>query len=421
MTDTTASPTPAPPAASRASIAFVLVTVTLDVLAIGIVVPVLPKLVETFLGGDTAKAAAVFGLMSMTWALMQLLSSPVLGALSDTYGRRPVLLLSNLALGLDYVLMALAPTLAWLFVGRVLAGIAAATFSTATAYIADVTAPEKRAAAFGMIGAAFGVGFVIGPALGGILGAYDPRLPFWVAAGLSLANAAYGYFILPESLPPQNRAPFTIKRASLTTSIRLLFAEPKRRPIAIALFLYQLAHAALPAVFVLFAAHRFGWTTVEIGLVLALVGICWGVVQAGLVGPLVARLGALRTLQLGLLMGILGFIVQAWTLSPWVYIAGIPFFSLWVVTVPAAMQILSAEIGADAQGQLQGANASLHSIGSLIGPLLFSGAFAWGIGPGMPAAYAGAPFAIAAVLLAVGLAVLLQATRRGQLGSEPSA
>ncbi len=387
--------------ASRASVAFILVTVTLDVLAIGMVIPVLPKLVESFVAGDTSRAAVMFGYMSLTFALMQFVFSPLLGALSDTYGRRPVLLFSNFGLGLDYVLMAMAPALSWLFIARAMSGIAAATFSTATAYIADVTPADKRAGAFGMIGAAFGVGFVIGPALGGILGSVDAHLPFWTAAGLSLANALFGYFVLPESLAPENRVPFRFKSASPLGAMRFLFGEAKFAGLSTVLFFFHLAHAVLPSVFVLFAGYRFGWGPREVGMVLALVGVCSAVVQAVLTRIAVARLGAPVTLMIGIVAGVAGFLVQGVTTTPWIYIVGIPIFSLWGFISPAVMQLLSARAGADAQGQLQGANASLMSIANLSGPLIFSQIFAAAIanGPGSP--WAGAPFLLAAMMLMI--------------------
>ena len=386
---------------SRASVTFVLVTVTLDVLAIGLVIPVLPKIVEGFLGGDTSRAATVFGLMSVAWAAMQLMFSPILGAVSDTYGRRPVLLFSNLGLGIDYVLMALAPNLAWLFAARIISGIAAATFSTATAYIADVTPPDKRAGAFGMIGAAFGIGFVLGPALGGVLGAIDPHLPFWVAAGLSLANALYGYFVLPESLAPANRAPFKFKSANPAGALMLLFGQARFAGISTVLFFYHLAHGVLSSVFVLFAGYRFGWGPREVGFVLAIVGVCSAIVQAVLTRHAVARFGAPTTLMIGLLAGIVGFAVQGLTTSPVIYMLGIPLFSLWWFISPAAMQILSSRVGPDQQGQLQGASSSLMSIANLAGPLIFTQIFAAAIASGPGAPWAGAPFLLASVLLGV--------------------
>ncbi len=386
---------------SRASVAFILVTVTLDVLAIGLVIPVLPKLVESFVGGNTSHAARIFGYMSLTFALMQFVFSPVLGALSDAYGRRPVLLISNVGLGLDYALMAMAPALSWLFIARAMSGIAAATFSTATAYIADVTPADQRAGAFGMIGAAFGIGFVIGPAVGGLLGAIDPHLPFWTAAGLSLANAVFGFFILPESLPKAQRAPFKFKSANPVGAMKLLFGNPNFAGLSSILLFFHLAHAVLPSVFVLFAGYRFGWGTGEVGLILALVGVCGALVQAVLTRMAVERLGAATTLKIGIAAGVIGFTIQGIVTTPWLYVVGIPIFSLWGFISPAVMQLLSARAGADAQGRLQGANASLMSFANLTGPLIFTQIFALAVanGPGSP--WAGAPFLLAAALLLI--------------------
>lgn len=389
----------------RASVAFILFTVTLDVLAIGLVIPVLPKLVEAFTG-STSRAAAAFGWMSASWALMQLVFSPIAGALSDTYGRRPILLGSNFGLGIDYILMALAPNLAWLFVGRVISGIMAATFSTATAYIADVTPADKRAAAFGMIGAAFGIGFVLGPALGGLLGTYDPRLPFWVAAGLSVSNACYGYFILPESLAKENRAPFRLKSANPIGAFKLLQADPLLARLGVVMFFYYLAHAALPAVFVLFMSYRFGWGTWEVGMVLAAVGVFSAIVQAGLIRLAIDKFGAHKTMLVGIVAGIVGLLVQGMTSSPLVYCLGIPIFVIWGLITPSAQQLMTARLGADRQGQLQGANASLMSIANLIGPIFFAQVFSWAVAePSRGTALAGLPFVLAALLLVVALVV----------------
>lgn len=394
-----------PAGSRRASVAFILFTVTLDVLAIGLVIPVLPKLVEAFTG-DTSRAAAAFGLMSATWALMQLVCSPIAGALSDTYGRRPILLGSNFGLGIDYIVMALAPNLAWLFAGRVVSGIMAATFSTATAYIADVTPPDKRAASFGMIGAAFGIGFVLGPAIGGLLGAYDPRLPFWVAAGLSLANACYGYFVLPESLATENRAPFRLKSANPVGAFRLLKSDPLLLRLGIVMFFYYLAHAALPAVFVLFMGYRFGWGTWEVGMVLAAVGVFSAIVQAGLIRIAIDKFGARTTMLIGIAAGIAGLMIQGITASPLVYCLGIPIFVIWGLITPSAQQLMTARLGADRQGQLQGANSSLMSIANLLGPIFFSQVFSWAVAePQRGAALAGLPFVLAALLLVVAFIV----------------
>lgn len=238
-------------------------------LALGMSLPVLPRLVVDFLGGDTARAAEIYGLFGTVWALMQFVCAPLLGALSDRFGRRPVILLSNLALGLDYVLMALAPTLGWLFVGRVISGITASSFSTAGAYVADVTPPERRAAGFGMLGAAFGLGFILGPALGGVLGAVDPRLPFWVAAAFSLLNFLYGLFVLPEPLPEARRAPFSWRRANPVGALTLLRSHPALMGLAAVHFMHRVAHDVLPSTFVLYTSYRYAWDERMVGVTLA--------------------------------------------------------------------------------------------------------------------------------------------------------
>src|SRR5262245_53114524 len=284
----------------RAAFIFIFITVALDMLSLGMIMPVLPKLVESFMGGDTARAAEIFGVFGTAWALMQFLFSPMLGAMSDSYGRRPVVLISNFGLGLDYVLMALAPNLWWLFAGRVISGISAATIATSYAYVTDVTPAEQRAAKFGMLGAAFGLGFVLGPALGGVLGTVDPRMPFWVAAGLSLLNGLYGLFVLPESLPRDKRIGFEWRRANPVGSLKLLRSHPELSGLAVAEFLAALAHVVLPSVWVLYAGYRYGWDERAVGLSLAVVGICAIIVQAGLVGPVVKAFGERRALIFGL-------------------------------------------------------------------------------------------------------------------------
>ena len=391
---------PSPP--RRAAVAFILVTVLLDVMAMGIVIPVLPRLVETMAGGDTAQAARIFGVFGFAWALMQFVVSPVQGALSDHFGRRPLILLSNLGLGLDHMLCALAPNLIWLFIGRVISGICAASFSTANAYIADVTPPEERAAKFGLIGAAFGVGFVLGPAIGGLLGAADPRLPFWVAAGLSLANAAYGYFVLPESLAADKREPFSWSKASPLGALRLLRQHRQLLGLAAIMFLDFLAHAVLPAVSVLYAGYRYGWTERDIGLLLAFVGVCSAVVQAGLIKPAIARFGERPTLLAGLLFGALGFAVYGLAPTGLVFMAAVPIQALWGLANSPLQSIMTRHVSASEQGQLQGANSSLMGLASMIGPILFTQVFAWAIAgspKGMSGGLAGLPFLLAAALV----------------------
>src|SRR5215471_13661320 len=339
----------------RAAFAFVFVTVLLDMLAIGIIIPVLPKLVVDFLGGDTGEAARVYGLFGTVWALMQFAFSPIQGALSDRFGRRPVILISNVGLGLDYVVMALAPSLNWLFLGRVISGITAASISTSYAYVADVTPPGERAARFGLLGAAFGVGFVLGPALGGLTGGIDPRLPFWIAAGLSLANALYGLFVLPESLPRERRAQFEWRRANPLGSLKLLRSHRELLGLASINFLGQVAHAVLPSVTVLYMGYRYGWDERTIGLVMAGVGICAMVVQGALIGPVVRRFGERSALIAGLLFGTVGFAAYGIAATGTMFLIGVPLMALWGFANPAALGLMSRRVGAQEQGQVQGA------------------------------------------------------------------
>jgi DHA1 family tetracycline resistance protein-like MFS transporter len=402
----------APLGGRQAALAFIFVTIVLDILALGIVIPVLPHLVEDFLGGDTAGAAKVYGLFGTVWALMQFVSMPVLGALSDRFGRRRVILLSNLGLGLDYILMALAPNLAWLFVGRVISGITAASISTGMAYIADVTPPERRAASFGKVGMAFGLGFVLGPAIGGILGGVDPRLPFWAAAAFSLANALYGLFVLPESLAPEKRRPFEWRRANPLGSLRLLRSHPELSGLAVVMFLSNLAHAALPATFVLYAAYRYGWDERAVGFVLASVGICSAIVQGAIVGTAVRRLGERRVLLTGLACGAVGFFCYGLAPTGALFMAAVPVVALWGLASPAAQGLMTRHIGPTEQGALQGASGSIMGIATMIGPALFAGTFAYFIGAGTRWHLPGAAFMLAALLLAAGAVVAARTTAR---------
>jgi DHA1 family tetracycline resistance protein-like MFS transporter len=342
---------------------------------------------------------------------MQFVFSPVLGALSDRHGRRPILLFSTLGLGLDYVLMAVAPNLVWLFVGRVISGITAATFSTANAYIADVTPPEKRAGAFGLVGAAFGIGFVLGPAVGGIAGDIDPRLPFWIAAALTLANFAYGALVLPESLPVERRMAFRWARANPVGSLRLLSEHRELLGLAGVAFLFHLAHVVLPAVAVLYTSYRYGWDNKTMGLMLAAVGVASGIVQAGLVKPTVERIGERATLLLGLLCGVAGFTLYGLASTGALFWAGIPILALWGMGNAAAMGLMSRLVSGSEQGQLQGANSSLMALAGLLGPGLFSQAFAHSIAPDAAWHLPGAPFLLAAAMLVAAAALAWRVTR----------
>jgi DHA1 family tetracycline resistance protein-like MFS transporter len=395
----------------RAAFAFIFVTVALDMLALGVMIPVLPKLIVQLEGGDIAQAAAVTGGFGFVWNAMQFLFSPLVGALSDRFGRRPVVLLSNLGLGLDYILMALAPNLAWLFVGRVVSGITAASFSTATAYIADITPAEGRARLFGMIGAAFGLGFIVGPALGGALGTVSLRLPFWVAAGLSLTNAAYGFFVLPESLPADRREKLVWAKANPLGSIDLLRSQPAMLGLALVVFLDYVAHESLPSCFVLYADYRYGWGEGRIGAVLAAVGFTTAAVQALLVGPMVRALGERRALLLGTGFGVAAFAAYGAAPTGALFMVGIPFAALWGIAAPAMQTLLTRRVGPSEQGRLQGALGSLRGIGGMIGPILFTQTLAAAIRPGAALVVPGAPYLLAAALLVVCVAWAAWTTR----------
>lgn len=398
----------------KAAVIFIFITVTLDMLALGLIAPVLPKLVLNFLGGDAPSAAKMFGVFGTVFALMQFVFSPVLGVLSDRFGRRPVILLSNLGLGLDYIVMALAPTLGWLFLGRVISGITAASISTGTAYVSDVVAPEKRAGAFAMIGAAFGVGFVLGPALGGLLGNSDPRLPFWVAGGLSLANALYGFLVLPESLSPEKRQAFTFRRANPVGALVLLRSHPELFQLATIQFIGYVAHEVFN-VWALYAIFRYGWKEGTIGLSLALVGACSIVISVGMVRPIVSRLGERRTLYIGQFFGAFGMVLAGLARTSLFFFLSIPVMMLWTISSPAAQGMMTRRVSESEQGELQGAISSLASLAWIIGPGLFTCTFAFFIDQNHGWNIPGAPWYLGGFLLFVAMAL---ATRIPRLPKE---
>ena len=394
-----------PSGARGAAVAFIFVTILLDTLALGVIVPVLPKLVESFVDNDTANAARIFGLFGTVWALMQFLFSPILGGLSDRFGRRPVVLLSNLGLALDYVVMALAPSLSWLFVGRVISGVTSESISTSFAYIADITPAERRAAVFGKVGAAFGAGFILGPALGGLLGGMNPRLPFWVAAGFGFANTLYGLLILPESLPLDRRSPFRWRNANPLGALHLLRADRILAGLSIANFFAQMAHVVLPSTFVLYATYRYGWDARTVGLTLAMVGIGAMAVQGVGIGPIVRRFGERRALLLGLGCGAIGFLIFGVAPTGSLFWLGIPVMAFWGVAGAATQGVMTQLVAPDQQGRLQGATSSVQSISQLVGPFPFTLTFAYFIGAQAPASLPGAPFLLASALLVLALLI----------------
>jgi MFS transporter, DHA1 family, tetracycline resistance protein len=404
----------------KAALTFIFVTVLIDMLAFGMIIPVLPVLVQDFVGGDTARAAEVYGVFGTAWALMQLIFSPIQGSLSDHFGRRAVILISCAGLGLDFILMALAPNLWWLLAGRVISGITAASFSTAGAYISDVTPPEKRAASFGIIGAAFGVGFVLGPALGGLLGAISPRLPFWASAFMALANVCWGLFVLPESLPKEKRVAFSWRNANPLGALRLLRSHPMLAGLAVSYFLINLAHVVLPSTTVLYMHYRFGWDTRAVGLLLAGVGISSLIVQGLLVKPAVNWLKERRALAVGLTFGAMGFAIYGLAATGPIFWIGVPVMALWGIATPSLQTIMTRSVDATEQGRLQGALASLVGLASLIGPAVFTQTFAVFIGTRAGWGLPGAPFLLAAGLVLGAMLLAWRTTRPAASASEPA-
>ena len=359
---------------------FIFAAAVINAVSFGIMIPVLPNLIKEFTGGDTAAASEWNVVFGAVWGVMQLFCGPILGMLSDRYGRRPILLISLGGLAIDFLFMALAPSLMWLFVGRIINGLTAASFSTANAYVADITPPAKRAKAYGWMGSAFSFGFLVGPALGGFLGDIDLRLPFFVAAGLTTINWLYGFFILPESLPPEKRvAKFDWKRANPVGSLSFLRSHNELLGLASIGFLFQLAHTVLPAIFVLYTGYRYGWTPGFMGLTMMATGLAGVLVQTLLVGPVVARIGERGALLLGAAAGAAGFTIYGLASTGWSYMIGVPVFALMNFLMPGLQGLMTRRVEPSAQGQLQGANQALQGIASVIGPIVFGMTFAWSI------------------------------------------
>jgi DHA1 family tetracycline resistance protein-like MFS transporter len=406
-----ATTTPAP-SAGRGAFAFILIMVAFDMVAFGIIAPVLPDLVRQFEGGDFARASSVTGYFGFAWATMQFIFSPILGAWSDRFGRRPVILISCFGLGIDYIVMALAPSLAWLFLGRIISGITTSNISTAFAYITDVTPPEKRAKQFGLISAVFGLGFIIGPAVGGYLGNINLRFPFWAAAALSFGNALYGLFILPESLPPERRAKSAWQMANPLGSLKLLRSHPELAGLSVVITLYYLAHNSLPSMWALYTEYRYDWSRRDVGLSLAVVGVFAALVSGALVGPFVKRFGERISLLSGLFCGFLGFAGFALASRGWMIIAVIPFIALWGIAGPALQSLMSRRVDPSSQGKLQGAINSLRAITGMVGPVVFTQVFALAISPRAVLHFPGAPYFLAALLLFASLMLAAYVARR---------
>jgi DHA1 family tetracycline resistance protein-like MFS transporter len=398
-----------PTGARKAALIFIFVTVLIDILAFGLIIPVLPHLVKQFADGGTevartADAAHWIGWFGFVFSLIQFVTAPIQGALSDRFGRRPVILLSCFGLGVDFIFMALANSLPWLFVGRVISAVFSASFTTANAYIADITPPEKRAQAFGMLGAAFGLGFIVGPALGGWLSVIDLRFPFWGAAFLALCNFVYGWFVLPESLAREHRsAKFDWRHANPLGSLKLLRSYPQIWGLAAVVFLLNLAHFVYPNVFVLFADYRYGWNPETVGSVLALVGVCGVIVQAGLVKHAVKAWGERRALLFGLCAGVVGFTIYGWAPSGAWFLVGIPIMAFWGFAMPATQALVTRQVDRSVQGRVQGALSSLMSLAGILAPQFYTGIFAFFISTQGALHQPGAPFWAAGLLMVVAL------------------
>jgi DHA1 family tetracycline resistance protein-like MFS transporter len=406
----------APPLAIRppraAAFGFIFATALLNAISFGIMIPILPNLIKQMTGGDTASASEWNVLFATTWGAMQFVCGPVLGMLSDRFGRRPVMLISIFGLFADFLFMAFSPNLAWLFVGRILNGITAASFSTANAYVADITPPEKRARNFGILGSAFGFGFMIGPTIGGVLGEVSLRLPFIAAAGLCLINALYGLFVLPESLPRSRRTTsLNWTRANPIGSLVFLKSHGELLGLAGVSFLNQLAQTVLPSIFVLYAGYRYGWGPGILGFTFLATGACMIVVQMFLVGPVVKRLGERGAVLLGSFMGALGFLIYALASNAWLYVIGMPVFALVGLMQPGILGLMSRRIDPRHQGQLQGSVQSLQGVASMIGPGLFGLTFAWLVRRDTTLHLSGGAILISAALLALGFLISLRVAR----------
>jgi DHA1 family tetracycline resistance protein-like MFS transporter len=380
---------------------FIFITLLIDVIGLGIIIPVLPTLLKEITGEGIDAAANYTGWLMMAFSLMQFIFSPILGSLSDKYGRRPILLLSLFGFGLDYILLAYAPNLTWLFIGRIIAGIMGASFTTASAYIADISTPEKRAQNFGLIGAAFGLGFIIGPVIGGLLGSYGPRVPFFAAAILTLINFLYGYFILPESLPKENRREFDWKRANPKGSLEHLFKYKFIAGLVASLVIIYIASHAIQTNWSFFCIEKFQWSEKQIGTSLGAVGILVALVQGLLIRYINPKLGNERSVYLGIFLYAAGFFLFAFAGAGWMmYVFLIPY-CLGGIAGPALQSMMSAAVPANEQGELQGALTSLISLTSIFGPLLMTGIFSYFIGPDTPFYFPGSSFFVGGVMTIV--------------------
>ena len=386
----------------QAAMGFIFITLLIDITGFGIIIPVMPKLILQLINGDLSQASKIGGLLLFAYAIMQFICAPILGNLSDKYGRRPVLLFSLFGFGMDYILQGFAPNIIWLFIGRIIAGITGGSFTTASAYIADISTPEKRAQNFGMIGAAFGIGFIIGPVLGGVLGHFGARIPFFASAGLALLNWVYGYFVLPESLSKENRRDFDWKRANPIGSLLRLRKYPVVSGLIATLTLLYIAAHAVQSTWTYFTMSKFGWDERMVGYSLGFVGLTVGIVQGGLIRVIIPKLGQHKSVYTGLILYALGYLLFAFASQSWMMFAFMIPYSLGGIAGPSLQGIISHHFPPNEQGELQGALTSLMSATSIFGPILMTSLFAYFTSASAPVQFAGAPMLVGAVLTIIG-------------------
>lgn len=409
MTEAAREPVPAAADPRRRMLPVVMMALFIDSMGLGIIIPVAPRLIMELSGRTLAEAAPIGGWLTASYAIMQFVFSPILGNLSDRYGRKPILMGSLAALSLDYLIMGFAPTLAWLFVGRLIAGLAGATFATANAVVADIIPPAERSKYFGLNGAAWGMGFIVGPVIGGLLGGYGPRVPFFFAASLAALNFAIALIVLRETLSPANRRPFTLRRANLLGALRALRPVPGAIALLVVLFLYQVGHDTLPSSWAWVTMLKFGWDERAVGLSLAALGLGTALVQGGLVGPLTRRFGEYRTATLGLAGAAIGFVGYALSPSPaWMFVAIVPA-SLLGLTMPSVRAIMSRAVPPNAQGELQGAISAVVSFTAILVPFSMTQLIHAATRPGAPWYFPGAPFAAGALALTIGVILFRRA------------
>lgn len=391
-----------------AALGFIFVTLLVDCIGLGIIIPIMPGLIQQLTGGDLSEASTYGGLLTFSYATFQFLFAPVVGALSDRYGRRPVLLASLMGLGIDYIFLTLAPTIGWLFVGRMIAGIFGASFTTVMAYIADITTPEKRSQSFGLVGVAFGLGFIIGPVIGGLFSEFGLRVPFMVAAGLSLLNCLYGYFILPESLLKENRRAFSWKRANPIGAVLHIKRYPSIIGLIVAMLLLYIAGHAAQSTWTFFTMEKFGWDEKMVGYSLGAVGLMMAIVQGGLIRVVIPRIGQKNSVFVGLIMYVIGFVLFAFATKGWMMFAFIIPYCLGAITGPAIQGIISNLVPANEQGELQGVMSATMSIASIMGPLIMTNLFSIFTREQAPVYFPGAPFLAGGVLTIIGMLLCMR-------------